>query len=206
MRKSLYFTVATSTLLLAALPLLAQKTLPSGSAPDPASICDAIAGNLVANCGFETGDFTDWTQSGNTGFTGVTGGYYANSGNYGAYLGPVGSDGDLSQTIGTSAGTYQLQFWLNSDGSTPNDFAATVNGNTLFSVTDLPAQGYTEYTYDFVATGPSDLTFSFRNDPGYLGLDDISVVSTVPEPTSVMWLIAMLPIVAFVLRRRLVKG
>ena len=26
------------------------------------SICDNIAGNLVVNCGFETGDLTGWTQ------------------------------------------------------------------------------------------------------------------------------------------------
>jgi hypothetical protein len=32
------------------------------------SICDAAAGNLVVNCGFEAGSFTGWTQSGNTGF------------------------------------------------------------------------------------------------------------------------------------------
>ena len=34
--------------------------------------CDLVADNLVTNCGFETGDFTGWTQSGNTGFTGVS--------------------------------------------------------------------------------------------------------------------------------------
>jgi hypothetical protein len=29
----------------------------------PLSICDAAAGNLVQNCGFETGDLTSWTQT-----------------------------------------------------------------------------------------------------------------------------------------------
>ena len=32
----------------------------------------ASALNIVLNPGFETGDLTDWTQSGNTSFTGVT--------------------------------------------------------------------------------------------------------------------------------------
>ena len=29
--------------------------------PDQPSICDAVAGNLVMNCGFETNDFSHWT-------------------------------------------------------------------------------------------------------------------------------------------------
>jgi len=30
-----------------------------------ADVCGSIAGNVVANCGFETGDFSGWTLSGN---------------------------------------------------------------------------------------------------------------------------------------------
>ena len=29
--------------------------------PDIPSICDAVAGNMVKNCGFETGNFSAWT-------------------------------------------------------------------------------------------------------------------------------------------------
>ena len=39
--------------------------LGSGSAIAIPSICDGIAGNIVSNCGFESGDFTSWTRSGN---------------------------------------------------------------------------------------------------------------------------------------------
>ena len=37
--------------------------VPVANASDPfrASICDHVAGNLVMNCGFETGNFSDWT-------------------------------------------------------------------------------------------------------------------------------------------------
>src|ERR1700730_10015968 len=68
--------------------------------------------NIVTNGGFETGDFTGWTQSGNTGFTGVDTDS-AHSGNFGAFSGPTGSEGFLSQTLNTVAGmAYDLSFFL----------------------------------------------------------------------------------------------
>src|SRR5437762_14133373 len=70
--------------------------LGSGSAIAIPSICDGIAGNIVANCGFETGTFASWTQSGNTGFTAV-GTIGVNSGNFAASFGPVGSLGFIDQ-------------------------------------------------------------------------------------------------------------
>ena len=89
--------------------------------------CDSVPGNLIVNCGFETGDFTGWTQSGNTGFTSVTGSFgriAPNSGNFPACMGPVGSDGLLSQTFGTQAGaTYQISFYEANLGGSPRDSA-----------------------------------------------------------------------------------
>ena len=92
--------------------------LGSGSAIAIPSICDGIAGNIVANCGFETGTFASWTQSGNTGFAGVSGGGVENSGDFGAFFGPVGSLGFITQ-VTTAGRTYDLTFWLQSDGGTP---------------------------------------------------------------------------------------
>src|SRR5215831_8056320 len=72
------------------------------------SQCDGVDGNLVANCGFETGDFTAWTQSGDLSFTGVAAGF-GHSGTFGAFLGPVNDQGMLTQTLPTTAGgTYTL--------------------------------------------------------------------------------------------------
>lgn len=67
----------------------------------------------IDNGGFETGDFTNWTRSGNLGATLVSG-PYANSGNFGAQLGPVGSEGFLSQNVTglTTGGSYDLTFFL----------------------------------------------------------------------------------------------
>jgi hypothetical protein len=60
---------------------------------------------LVTNDGLETGDFTGWTQSGNTSFTSVDLGL-GHSGSYGAKFGPAGI-GTISQNIITTPGqTY----------------------------------------------------------------------------------------------------
>jgi hypothetical protein len=139
-------------------------------------------GQLVANGGFETGDFTGWTWGGNTGATGVAGGGYAHSGSYGAYLGPVGSDGTLTQTIATTAGdAYNITFWHFGYNGTPNDFSVSFGGIVLLSYVNDTTQPttYTQYTFTEVATSASSvLQFAFRNDPAYQGLDDVSVVDT----------------------------
>ena len=140
---------------------------------------------LVQNGGFETGDFTGWTQSGNTSYTSLTtGSTYAHSGTYGAQLGPAYSLGYLSQTIPTTVGaSYLLSFWLNSpDGLTPNEFLVSWNGNILFDQINLTALGWTNLQFMVTATGTSTvLQFGFRDDPTSLGLDDISVVPAQPS-------------------------
>jgi hypothetical protein len=138
----------------------------------------------VVNGGFETGDFTGWTLSGNTSWTivdnGSRSGITPHSGNYLAAMGPAGSLGYISQTLLTIPGTsYLLSFWLDSpDGATPNEALVSWNGNTLADVTNLPAFGWTEFQFVVTATGASAvLQFGFRDDPSNFGLDDISVVA-----------------------------
>jgi hypothetical protein len=156
------------------------------------SECDAVAGNIVVNCGFETGTFVgSWTLSGNTGFEGVAGGGVEHSGNFGAFFGPIGSLGFISQDLATVAGdSYDLSLWLKSDGGIPNEFEVLFNGLVLTHVTNQAAFPYTQYTFmGLAATGAStELKFGFRDDPGFLSFDDVSVTSTiaqqVPEPGS----------------------
>jgi hypothetical protein len=143
---------------------------------------------LVQNGGFETGSFASWTQSGNTAYTSVTSSSsFVHSGTYGSKLGPSGSLGYLSQTLPTFAGqNYLLSLWLdnpnNSSGATPNQFLVQWNGTTIFSQTNLPFTTWTNLQFIVTATGASTvLQLGFRDDPYYLGLDDISVVP-VPVP------------------------
>jgi hypothetical protein len=145
----------------------------------------ARAGQLLSNGGFETGNFSGWTQGGNLAFTTVwSGAGVAHSGNSAAALGPVGSVGTLSQTFSTTAGqTLYLSYWLGSDGQQPNSFGVTLGSGLSLQQTNLPAQPYKFYSFSTTATGPTTtLSFSFNNDPGFLRLDDVSVTTSPNDP------------------------
>src|SRR6266702_2978921 len=87
----------------------------------------AHATELVTNGSFETGDFTGWTLTGNTGFTGVEcpGAPFAGPGDGAcdAFLGPVGSNGTLSQVLTTIPGRfYSINFDFQPDGGQTSFF------------------------------------------------------------------------------------
>ena len=153
--------------------------------------------NLVANGGFETGNFSGWMLGGNsannqiyitpTAFT-----LPVHSQTYAAGLGSFGGvDGTLSQNISTVAGQhYALQFWLmNSNGNSAanNDFAVKWNGQALTSMANASSFGYTQYAFDVVGTNAtSTLEFDANNNPDAFGLDDVTLTAVgtqgVPQP------------------------
>jgi hypothetical protein len=146
----------------------------------------ANAGLLIVNGGFETGDFTGWTQTGNDAFDGVAclPAIPVYQGNCAAFFGPFGSNGGISQVIGglTPGRQYDLSFAFLSDGGTPSDFSATFGAATLLSLTNPPATaGYQVYSFEVTPAAASEtLAFNFRDDPGFLYLDSASI----PEPAS----------------------
>ena len=166
----------------------------------------AQAVELVTNGGFETGNFSGWTLGGNTGFTSVGTGT-PHSGTYAADLGPIGSQGTLSQSLATIAGhSYNISFWLQHDGGTPNNFQAFFDGAPiLLDLNNAGAFTYFNFTFSAVGSAPSLLEFRYQQDPAYWHLDDVSVTgdrAPVPEPAT--WAMMLLGFggIGLAMRRR----
>ncbi len=178
------------------------------------SVCDALSGNLIANCGFE-GGFTSpasggnvptgWTVANWNGFDSIT--TNTNSVNSGTAALSLGNDPGLpailSQTFTDVAGEdYTFDFFL-VNGAGLNDggvsFQAIYDSGTplldLENVSGFGINGFTLYSFNVVGTGSDTISFAAINPPSFFVLDDVSVVgdgvappppSAVPEPASLM--------------------
>jgi hypothetical protein len=147
---------------------------------------------LVTNGSFETGDFTGWTQFGNTGFTGVNGvfgGVAPTDGADQASFGPVGSTGGITQNVTTILGDiYLLSFDVANLGGAPNYFDVGIGSlSHIRQFTDAAPFSYTHVSQLFAANASNmALTFTFQQNPSYYLLDHVSVTHAgggdVPEP------------------------
>jgi hypothetical protein len=189
-----------------ALPLLASSSALADS------VCNTIAGNLVVNSGFETGDFTGWTSIDPTNSSGV-GNDNPNSGSFEADLGAFGPAGTLSQTITDTSGlAYYLGFELDnqlSPGFTGADnFEVTVtddlnNTTVLFNSSVAQSASYALYGFDFTGSGSDTITFTDLNEPSYYDLDDVVVIEPTPEPGSLVLLGTGVLVFAGLTRRKI---
>jgi hypothetical protein len=189
--------------------------------------------NLVKNGGFETGDFSGWSLSGNPsgctnfptgvlslgqvvpacgGFSTFTNTVGPHSGTFAAFFGsPFAiSPGVVTQNLATNpGGSYDLSFWLLNETGSTNSFIVTFSTDTVLDLTNSDAFGWTQYTFDGLTapSGDTPLTFNGYNPPSAWGLDDVSVTSasaTVPEPSALMLLLTgVIGLVAFSQRKRL---
>ncbi len=138
------------------------------------------ATDRLANGGFETGDFTGWTETGNTDYSGVVSGG-AQEGDFYAVEGAVGSNDVLSQSFRDVAGrVYTVSGWIASDGGVASEFAMVIDGATQVLVENAPAQDWTHYTFDFVGSGHDTFAVGTRDDQGLLSIDHFSITSSVP--------------------------
>jgi hypothetical protein len=188
------------------LVLIAAFSLAGSAFAIPTSSCNAIGGNLVANCGFESGSFSNWTTpstlpefylvaaADSTNGSAPTGnGYYVLDGTYAVQLGTE-SPSTLTQLISgiTSGASYQLTFWLNGDFlGAPSFFDTTIDGAVLNLPN--PVFGWTKETLDFTGSSSNTLAFSFEDTDGnFLSLDDVAIVpmavASTPEPSSLLLL------------------
>ncbi len=151
-----------------------------------------VAASIVQNGGFEAGNFTSWTVTGNSGQNSVVSSpsQFVHSGTYGAFLGNVSTLGYASQSLSTVPGqSYLLSFWLNNPNNTaygstvtPNQFVVNWNTNspavnTIFNKSNLGAiNAWTNIQFVVKATAATTvLQFGARNDPVAFALDDVSV-------------------------------
>jgi hypothetical protein len=186
-----------------------------------ADICTGVSGNLLQNCGFETGDPTGWVLSSEWSVSDAvphSGTYYAVSSCGGAACIDTPTSYVYQDVATTPGRLYDLTFyftnrqgvqfevaWGAAGPLTPTPFG---NGSCLggtdciYNTTDAPSP-YTEVTVLGLPAVSTTMRLEFFSANGNKDskLDDVSLVQqAVPEPASALLLAGALT--ALVYRRR----
>jgi hypothetical protein len=160
------------------------------------SACDAVPGNLLVNCGFETGNLNGWQVFNGSPVVTGNGAFAPASGNFYAQLGPGGNFFFFQQgfTVPVQR-TVNISFELNSNGAGPPNVNGQIgaglvllDGNDFGGISlDLnsPTNGWTEFSFSSkVPAGGHALSFViFPFSPNLaIGLDDVVLTAPAPEP------------------------
>lgn len=196
-----------------ALPLAVSSTAFAGTS------CEAVTGNRVVNCGFETGTFSGWTLVDPGNYSTVD----THSPSSGIYAATLGAEpGSLSQTVtDVSATLYNFSFDMKNEvAKDPNgvpypgadSFGVSVidaanNTTVLMSPQHIQQTStYTTYTFSFVGTGSDTIKFSLDNVPSYYDVDNVTVNAPTPEPSSLALMGTGAIFFAEITRRRFKKA
>ncbi len=181
-----------------------------------AAVC-ATPGNLVMNCGFETGDLSGWTVLGDTTGVGVDT-FDAHSGTYGAFLAGYGSVAagntnytDLRQMLSTKLGQrYSLRYYTayfpSATVRPDNVFFAEIGGSRIdaslqSNVTSAPWTLDGSFLFTAAASA-TQLDFLAEDANFFFSLDDVAVTAT-PEPASMLLvLLGLAGLLAFMPARK----
>jgi protein with PEP-CTERM/exosortase system signal len=175
------------------------------------SVAYPARANLITNPGFETGDFTGWTNFHGSA-VGTAFGVPPHSGNFQAQFDiQFRSTGQLSQSVATTIGaSYTINFFLALANAPPaNSFSVMWGGVTVLGsvLTNQSAFGYTEYTFNVTApTASTELFFQFDGEGAAWLLDDVSVNPAgvgVPDGGSTVSLLGCALLGLAALRRKL---
>lgn len=179
------------------------------------SACDAVVGNPVLNCGFETGNLNDWTIVPNIGVSYEVTAAAARTGNYGLRVGPT--TGVLVWNYLTwlypefndeDHWAYDYEVWFRKSATgglaylgDPLGMSLQANDNvwhkrtgTLYRASSL------DYGADFLRIGVS-------SDEVSVYLDDFVItgktrIAVAPEPSTYALLLMGLAIIGFAARQR----
>lgn len=149
----------------------------------------AHAQNLVTNPGFETGNFSGWTQTpaANGTILFISNGTF-NTGSFSTVFAATEFEVDtISQVIATTPGaSYTFSFFVFNSVAGDDFFSASWDGNpTVIFNNSASSFPFTQFSFNVTATSAStEIAFAAYDDPDIIFFDDVSVVAVpvvIPE-------------------------